>query len=128
MDQEAAAAAVEADADALSLPETVKESFSLPSQGTNGSQITWEITAGSEAAVIGEDGYTVAVTRSETEDMQVTFKATVQMAGQSAEREFTVTVEKLLSSDEFLAAAADQLELVNPDDVRENIYLPQRWK
>ena len=34
MDQEAAAAAVEADADALSLPETVKESFSLPSQGT----------------------------------------------------------------------------------------------
>ena len=92
----------------------VKESFSLPAQGTNGSQITWEITAGSEAAVIGEDGYTVAVTRSETEDMQVTFKATVQMAGQSAEREFTVTVEKLLSSDEFLAAAADQLELVNP--------------
>ena len=80
MDQEAAAAAVEADADALSLPETVKESFSLPAQGTNGSQITWEITAGSEAAVIGEDGYTVAVTRSETEDMQVTFKATVQMA------------------------------------------------
>ena len=124
VDQEAAAAAVEADADALSLPETVKESFSLPSQGTNGSQITWEITAGSEAAVIGEDGYTVAVTRSETEDMQVTFKATVQMAGQSAEREFTVTVEKLLSSDEFLAAAADQLELVNPDDVRGNIYLP----
>ena len=32
--------------------------------------------------------------------------------------------KKLLSSDEFLAAAADQLELVNPDDVRGNIYLP----
>ena len=121
---EAAAAAVQADKEALTLPETVTENFILPSYGSNYSKITWSVSGEGAAAVICEDGYTVKVTRPEKEDQVVTFTASIEMAGQSEMKEFQVTVEKLMDSQDFLTEAKNRLELVNPDDVRGNIYLP----
>lgn len=120
---EAAAAAVAADKEALTLPETVTQNFILPSQGTNYSNITWKVSE-NHSVEIGDDGYAVTVTRPDLEDETVTFTATIEMAGQTDTKEFSVTVEKLMDSQDFLTAAKEQLELVGTDDVRGNIYLP----
>ena len=123
IDEESAKAAVEADKAALTLPESVKADFTLPSAGSNHSDITWTVSENS-AAVIGEDGYTVTVTRPEGEDVTVTFTAEISMGAVTETKEFTVVVEKVLTEDDYLDAAKKQLELVNPDDVRGNITLP----
>lgn len=121
--EESAEAAVETDIESLTLPEKVTESFVLPSHGNNFTNITWSVPE-NDAAVIGDDGYTVTVTRPDGSDSEVTFTATVEMAGFSEKKTITVTVEKLMDSQDFLEAAAGQLELVETDDVRGNIYLP----
>ena len=47
------------------------------------------------------------------------------MAGQKAEKEIPVTVSKLMDQGDFLEAAKEKLTIVNVDDVRGNIYLPE---
>ena len=122
--EEAAKKAVAADQEKLTLPGTVTEDFTLPSVGENYSNITWKVED-NKAAVIGDDGYSVKVTRPSGEDAVVVFTASIEMAGQKAEKEIPVTVSKLMDQGDFLEAAKEKLTIVNVDDVRGNIYLPE---
>ena len=126
IDEESAKAAVAADKEKLTLPESVKADFTLPSKGSSYSDITWTVSD-NDAAVIGEDGYTVAVTRPEGKDVTVTFTAEISVGSVTETKEFTVVVEKVLTEADYLDAAKKQLELVNPDDVRGNITLPSEF-
>lgn len=80
-------AAVQADAAALDLgPTPIVESLALPTTGERGSAITW---TSSNDQVIAPDG---TVTRPATDDAQVTLTATLVLGGQTATREFGITV------------------------------------
>lgn len=89
-----------ADKDALSIPDmdNIRGNITLPTVGENGSTITW---ASSNEAVIStkekaNEGYDAApagiVTRQE-QDTAVTLTATLSKGGNTAEKEFTVTVK-----------------------------------
>ena len=123
VDSERAAAAVAADKEALTLPEKVDDDFTLPSTGSNGCNITWTV-AENAGAKIGEDGYSVTVTRSEEAEVTVQFTATITMAGISDTKTINVVVKKELSDAEVIAAARDKLDIVGKDAVKGNVTLP----
>ncbi len=77
------------DLEALKLPESTKENLTLPTEGENGSTITWKSL---NDAVISNDG---KVTRPEIgkEDVTVTLEATVSCgSAEPQKKEFNVTV------------------------------------
>ena len=78
IDEESAKAAVAADKEKLTLPATVTENFTLPSTGGSHSDITWTVSE-NNMAEIGDDGYTVTVTRPTDKDVTVTFTATIAL-------------------------------------------------
>ncbi|WP_084039359.1 family 43 glycosylhydrolase [Demequina sp. NBRC 110053] len=84
-------AGVDEDAAALSLPATTASDLVLPTAGVNGSEIVW---SSSDEGVIATDG-TVQVPGADT---AVTLTADLELAGQTAQREFTVTVTGDLDS------------------------------
>lgn len=102
------------------------ENFTLPSTGGSHSDITWTVSE-NNVAEIGDDGYTVTVTRPTDKDVTVTFTATIALGTVKETKEIQVVVKKTLTEDDYLDAAKAQLELVNPDDVRGNITLPSEF-
>ncbi|MBE6033707.1 MAG: DUF4430 domain-containing protein [Clostridiales bacterium] len=80
-----------ADYEALSVPLFVVEDISLPTTGENGSTIAWQ---SSDPAVIAADG---KVTPDVTEDKRVILTATVVNGDYSKEKEFPVTVSRILT-------------------------------
>ncbi len=120
---EVVAKIVREDADAITLPETVKKDFTLPTAGANGSAITWSVAANDYIRI---EGSTAKVTRSEEGEGQAELTASVTMKNPSNQdvtetRTFTVKVEQLMDE---AAAAKKQLTIPNVDNIRGNITLP----
>lgn len=80
----------EADADALNIPSRVSSNFTLPLEGSRGSEIKW--TSDNDAIKIGENGE--AVIARGKEDVTVTLSAVITYGQASANRTFNVTVVK----------------------------------
>ena len=125
VDEDVAKAAVVADKEALTIPETVTEDFTLPAKGQNGSEITWTATA-SENAVIGTDGYTVKVKRADDADVTVTFTGTFTMGKVTDTKSFAVAVRKNMDDADVVADALKALDIADKDEVQGNITLPEK--
>ncbi|WP_051807918.1 family 43 glycosylhydrolase [Actinoplanes subtropicus] len=112
---------VAADKAALTLGDTsaVTGDLSLPATGpAYGSAISW---SSSDPAVISNQG---VVTRPAA-DAHVTLTATVSSGDVTETRDFAVTVLADLSDTAKAAEAAASLTVVNIDDVRGNLTLPE---
>jgi len=116
--------AVAADKEALTLPEEVVADFKLPSVGASGSTLTWE-AEDSEYAVIGKDGYSVDVTRADDANQVVAFTAAITMGAITDTKEFVVTIKKNMNDADVVADALESLTIINADNVRGNITLPE---
>ena len=125
VDEDVAKAAIVADKEALTIPETVTEDFTLPAKGQNGSEITWTATA-SENAVIGTDGYTVKVKRADDADVTVTFTGTFTMGKVTDTKSFAVAVRKNMDDADVVADALKALDIADKDEVQGNITLPEK--
>ncbi|WP_221586191.1 immunoglobulin-like domain-containing protein [Microbacterium sp. G2-8] len=114
---------VESDAAALTLGDTssVTDDLALPAEGDSGTTIEW---SSSDADVVADDG---SVTRPDAGDGDATvdLMASVSRGEASVERTFEVTVLDELTRQEEVDRAADELEVVNADDVRGNVTLPR---
>ena len=125
VDEDVAKAAIVADKEALTIPETVTEDFTLPAKGQNGSEITWTATA-SENAVIGTDGYTVKVKRADDADVTVTFTGTFTMGKVTDTKSFAVAVRKNMDDADVVADVLKALDIADKDEVQGNITLPEK--
>ncbi|WP_345293452.1 family 43 glycosylhydrolase, partial [Isoptericola chiayiensis] len=114
-----AAPVLAADVEALDLGDTtgVRDDLDLPDSAPGGSAVTW---ASSDETVLGADG-TYGAPAAATE---VTLTATLDQRGQTATKDFSVTVLEPAGDVEQAQAAADGLEVTNLDDVRGNLTLP----
>ena len=110
------------DAAAIDLGDTtaVTGDLDLPTQGANGSQITW---ASSDPEVIGTDG-TVTRPAMDGDDAAVTLTATVILGTVQEERDFTATVLAEYDDEEAVELDAAAVLIPNLDDVRSSINLP----
>jgi hypothetical protein len=110
------------DAAAIDLGDTsaVTADLDLPTQGANGSQITW---ASSDPEVIGADG-TVTRPAMDAEDASVTLTATVILGTVQEQRDFTANVIAEYDDEEAVALDAAAVSIPNLDDVRSAINLP----
>ncbi|KPU43342.1 endoglucanase C precursor [Oxobacter pfennigii] len=112
--------AVNSDLAALSVPETATANITLPTEGPNGSTITW---TSSKPQVISTGG---VVTRPPvgSADAIVTLVATATRGSVTQTRVFSVTVpaERVISDEELLQA--DLLEISIPESTIKNISLP----
>ncbi|WP_449528523.1 immunoglobulin-like domain-containing protein [Galactobacter valiniphilus] len=93
-------AALTADADALSVPESTIASLNLASNGAKGSSISWTT---SDAGHLAADG---TVTRDTRDDVTVTLTATLALGGRTATRDFQVTVLSRNPANDVERAAA----------------------
>lgn len=98
----------------------VTQDLTLPTTGTYGSTITW---ASSKPAVISASG---DVTRpgAGQDPASVTLTATLSRGSATATRTFEATVLPDESDQAKADAAAAEIELVHPDDVRGHLTLP----
>jgi len=95
-------AALNADANAVTLPTEAVSNLTLPATGTNQSQITW---ASSDASVIAANG-TVTRPAEGQSDAAVTLTGTFTLGGQTVTRTFNVTVPALNPQGDLNRAAA----------------------
>jgi len=121
--EEAAKKAVEADKAALTLPQEIISDFTLPSKGTNYTNITWAVEE-NDNAVIQADGYQVKVVRPAEQDAEVTFTATIELQGVKDKKEIAVKIPKEISDEAIVEEAYGKLDIATKDDVRGNITLP----
>lgn len=87
-----------ADINAIEIPDCVIEDFELPTSGDNGTTISWYIAFENEiddAIVI--EGSTAKVTRR-SYDQEVTLIATVKCTGALQQKDFIVTVAKVVNN------------------------------
>lgn len=91
------AEAVAADAEAITLPSTVRDNLTLPKEGSNGTVIEW---SSSNESVISNTGI---VTRG-AEDISVTLTATIKKGNEVKSKLFTITVKKLQEQQNDLLA------------------------
>ncbi|MGI6730062.1 MAG: immunoglobulin-like domain-containing protein [Bacilli bacterium] len=124
-------AKVEEDVDLL--PSTFgnkSDVFELPSVGTNGSSISWEVLEGT--AVVIENNVVTQVNRpaSYEEDVVVKLLATFTLNGIERTKEVTVTILKLEKTDaEKIAEDIEELEELNGEIIAGNtLILPNTGK
>ena len=111
---------ITADAEAIDLGNTsaVAGDLTLPTSGANSTTITW---ATSDASVITAGG---VITRPTSGSSSAVLTATISRGGVSETRDFPITVMAVGDAADA-AWDAGLLEVLNPDDIRGNITLPQ---
>lgn len=103
----------------IELPEAIKSSIELPTEGYAGSILTWQILT--NTTIAGINGNILEITPT-TIDQTITLQVVVSCEDVNSTKEFSITVKRKLSEMEKLEEDVAQLTL--PETITSNILLP----
>ena len=99
------------DKELLSVPETVTESFTLPTVGARyKSDISWTVTP-ADSDYVSVNGNQCNITRPDGENAQVTLMATLSKDGETLTKTFPITVQRNLNAQERVDLDYENLDI-----------------